>query len=66
MTLDQRRTALVNERTLLAYVRTCLSILIFGTAFYKFFENNPYSETVFIVSASISGIMLVVGAVRGL
>jgi len=39
--LDQLRTALANERTLLAYIRTALSIVVFGMAAVKFFPESP-------------------------
>ena len=38
--LDQMRTILANERTLLAYVRTVLSAWLFGMAAIKFFPEN--------------------------
>ena len=38
--LDQLRTVLANERTLLAYIRTALSAWIFGMAAVKFFFEN--------------------------
>ncbi len=38
--LDQLRTILANERTLLAYIRTALSAWIFGMAAVKFFSEN--------------------------
>jgi len=37
---DKLRTALANERTLLAYIRTALSAWIFGMAAVKFFSEN--------------------------
>ncbi len=37
---DKLRTALANERTLLAYIRTALSAWIFGMAAVKFFPGN--------------------------
>lgn len=37
---DKIRTALANERTLLAYIRTTLSAWIFGMAAVKFFPGN--------------------------
>ena len=37
---DKLRTALANERTLLAYIRTTLSAWIFGMAAVKFFPEN--------------------------
>ncbi|MBF0331387.1 MAG: DUF202 domain-containing protein [Candidatus Omnitrophica bacterium] len=37
---DQLRTALANERTLLAYIRTALSLMIFGMAIIKFFPEE--------------------------
>jgi uncharacterized membrane protein YidH (DUF202 family) len=37
---DKLRTALANERTLLAYIRTALSAWIFGMAAVKFFPEN--------------------------
>ena len=39
--LDQLRTALANERTLLAYIRTALSMIVFGMAAVKFFPDIP-------------------------
>ncbi|MDD4907919.1 MAG: DUF202 domain-containing protein [Candidatus Omnitrophica bacterium] len=36
---DKLRTALANERTLLAYIRTTLSAWIFGMAAVKFFPE---------------------------
>ena len=39
--LDKLRTNLANERTLLAYVRTALALLIFGSAAIKFFPDAP-------------------------
>jgi putative membrane protein len=54
---DKLRTALANERTLLAYIRTALSAWIFGMAAVKFFPEN-----VLIVSfgwvVSISGTLI--------
>ena len=37
--LDRLRTVLANERTLLAYIRTSLALLIFGMAAVKFFPD---------------------------
>ncbi len=37
---DKLRTALANERTLLAYIRTTLSAWILGMAAVKFFPEN--------------------------
>ena len=36
--LDRLRTALANERTLLAYVRTTLALFVVGGSLIKFFE----------------------------
>lgn len=38
---DRLRTALANERTFLAYVRTALSAWIFGLGAIKFFPEQP-------------------------
>jgi len=38
--LDKLRTTLANERTLLAYIRTALALLIFGMAAIKFFPET--------------------------
>lgn len=40
MDLDRMRTILANERTLLAYIRTALSMMIFGMAVIKFFSEQ--------------------------
>jgi len=40
MDTDKLRTALANERTLLAYIRTALSAWIFGMAAVKFFSED--------------------------
>lgn len=37
---DKLRTALANERTWLAYIRTAFSAWIFGMAALKFFADN--------------------------
>ena len=38
--MDKLRTELANERTLLAYVRTALALMVFGMAAIKFFPEN--------------------------
>lgn len=38
--LDKLRTNLANERTVLAYIRTSLALLVFGMAAIKFFPEN--------------------------
>ena len=38
--LDRLRTALANERTLLAYVRTTLALFVVGGSLIKFFETR--------------------------
>ena len=39
---DKLRTTLANERMLLAYIRTALSLLIFGMAVIKFFPEQLF------------------------
>jgi len=39
--MDKLRTELANERTLLAYIRTALALMIFGMAAIKFFYEEP-------------------------
>ena len=39
--MDKLRTDLANERTLLAYIRTALALMIFGMAAIKFFYEEP-------------------------
>lgn len=39
--LAEIRTALANERTLLAYGRTSLALIIGGLSFVQFFESFP-------------------------
>ncbi len=53
--MDRLRTSLANERTLLAYIRTALTLLIFGAGAIKFFPDNP--------AALASGLIILVGGV---
>lgn len=53
--LDRLRTSLANERTLLAYIRTALALLVFGMAAIKFFPEFP-------LVIFIGGVFMISGA----
>ncbi len=59
MDKDTLRTVLANERTMLAYVRTALSAVIFGMAILKFFYESAFLVVIGWV-AVISGIYVFV------
>jgi len=54
---DKLRTALANERTMLAYIRTALSAWIFGLAAIKLFAENFFIVCLGWVVA-ISGVFI--------
>jgi putative membrane protein len=56
MNLDRLRTILANERTLLAYIRTALAMLVFGMAAFKLFSDKP-------IIVVLGGLFMIAGVV---
>ena len=61
--LALNRTVLANERTLLAYVRTTLTMLIGGASFIQFFDS-PAVRLLGWLFASAAAAVLAVGFIR--
>lgn len=55
--LAKERTEMADERTLLAYIRTGLSLFIFGIVIHKLYPESIYSGKIFVVSI-IGGVLL--------
>ena len=64
MKLDRERTRMANERTILAYVRTSLSLLVFGVAVNKFYPPGPFSTGVFIITIFLAVLIILYGIIR--
>lgn len=61
--LDKTRTHYSNERTLLSYVRTSMSVLVLAVAMMRFFENRSVIYTGWVLLGA--GIfILLLGAYR--
>jgi len=61
--LNAARTKLANERTLLAYIRTALTLFVAGVTFIKFFDNLIV-EIIGWVFVPFGIINLILGIVR--
>ena len=55
---------MADDRTLLAYIRTALSIFIFGVVILKFFPNFPNIFIIFITSIILGLVILAIGIVE--
>ncbi|MEI6437764.1 MAG: DUF202 domain-containing protein [Candidatus Omnitrophota bacterium] len=64
MNLDQMRTVLANERTFLAYVRTALSLMIFGMAVIKFFSEQHAMLVLGWVVLGLGILLLIWGSIH--
>jgi putative membrane protein len=62
--LEEERTELADERTLLSYIRTSLNILIFGVAINKFYPEAHYAQTIFVGSLITGTVLLIFGTIR--
>src|SRR3954466_16378032 len=62
------RTALAEERTLMAWVRTAISMISFGFTIYKFFQetSNTSEGTVRLLSPRVVGIIIISFGLLGL
>ena len=59
----RHRTILANERTILSYIRTALTLFVAGVSFIRFFGIAALSATGYaFVVASI--VLIIVGALR--
>jgi putative membrane protein len=57
------RTRLSNERTLFAYIRTCIYLFLGGVAFIQIGSIYPVMNLGY-VSVALSGLLLVFGLIR--
>jgi putative membrane protein len=55
---------MANERTVLAYIRTALSILVFGVAVHKFYAESPLSSYIFPLSVIFGLAIIFYGFLR--
>ena len=64
LTLTERlaaeRNSLANERTLLAYIRTALTLIVSGTGFAKYLDS-PVLRVVFLAFIPMGILVLVIG-----
>lgn len=61
--LDRMRTAMANERTFLAYLRTALSFLAFGLVVIKFFSGNSFIFSSGVISVTLGVGLFVFGTI---
>jgi len=61
--LAEIRTKQSNERTLLAYIRTALTLFVAGVTFVKFFDN-VYIELMGWIFIPLAIVNLILGIVR--
>lgn len=67
LTLTERlaaeRNSLANERTLLAYIRTALSLIVSGTGFANYL-TSPILRVIFLAFIPVGLLVLIIGGVR--
>ena len=62
--LEKERTMMADDRTLLSFVRTSLSIFIFGIFLIKFFPEVPNIFLIFVLTIVFGIVVMVVGTVE--
>ncbi len=62
--LEKAQVRLADERTLLAYIRTALSVFIFAIFILKFFPDYPDIFLIFITIVILGVIILTIGFVE--
>ena len=62
------RTRLANERTLMAWIRTCTSLIAFGFTIFKFFQYLDTKEQAHraVISPWVVGVLMIVVGRTGL